>query len=155
VPFQEGQTAAYVEPPVVQLCGVGMKIQDKYPHKVVSLVPTSPAAQSRIRVGHELTAINSQPVGSISADEIAALMRGFDGTPGTVPVLEGRGEVGGTRRSLDQALSVTQPLWKEEEGRGGEWFNGKFVRVAERSMLNCVVVSPCPATWQRLASVLY
>jgi len=59
-----------------------MKIQDKEPHKVVSLVPTSPAAQSRIRVGHMLTAVNSQPVASMSADEIGALIRGFEGTPG-------------------------------------------------------------------------
>ena len=96
-----------------------MKIQDKEPHKVVSLVPTSPAAQSRIRVGHMLTAVNSQPVASMSADEIGALIRGFEGTPGICYLLCAPG-ICCTRAGAEWESCCS--LWKEEGGRGGERF---------------------------------
>ena len=71
------------EAPVVQLCGVGMKIQDAAPHKVLSLVPNGPAARSnQIEVGHFLTAINSQPLASLHPATVGSLVGGLEGTKG-------------------------------------------------------------------------
>ena len=66
--------------PVGQV-GVGMRIQDDPPHKIISLVPGGPAARSgAIRVGDYLLAISDVEVRGLSAANIRSLIVGPDGS---------------------------------------------------------------------------
>ena len=66
-----------------QQVGVGMRIQDDAPHKVISLVPMGAAARAGvICVGHLLMAIDSQSIESLSAVQICSMVVGDAGTAG-------------------------------------------------------------------------
>ena len=71
--------------PIESNVGVGMRIQDDAPHKVIALVPGGPAARcGAIRVGDHLVAISDVEVETLTPAEIRSQIIGPDGSSVTL-----------------------------------------------------------------------
>jgi len=71
--------------PIDAEVGVGMRIQDDPPHRVIALVPGGPAARcGAIRVGDQLVAISDVEVATLAAAEIRSQIVGPDGSSVTL-----------------------------------------------------------------------
>jgi hypothetical protein len=71
--------------PIESNVGVGMRIQDDAPHKVIALVPGGPAARcGAIRVGDHLVAISDVEVETLTPAEIRSQIVGPDGSSVTL-----------------------------------------------------------------------
>uniref|UniRef100_A0A7S0EI41 PDZ domain-containing protein n=1 Tax=Hanusia phi TaxID=3032 RepID=A0A7S0EI41_9CRYP len=68
-------------PPQQEVAGVGMRIQDDFPHRVISLVPGGPADRSGcIEPGDILVAVDQSDVSRLSSSRIRSLIAGSNGS---------------------------------------------------------------------------
>ena len=78
-PQQDEQSGADIAraPPKKDIAGVGMRIQDDPPHRVISLVPSGPADRSGfIEPGDILVAVDQRDVSKLSSSKIRTLIAG-------------------------------------------------------------------------------
>lgn len=94
--------------PIEQHVGVGMRIQDDPPHKIISLVPGGPAARSgSVQVGDYLLSVQDVDIQNLSAANIRSLIVGPDGSSVTLKLKKRPVGSGRTPEGHEEVCSVT------------------------------------------------
>ena len=94
-----------------QLCGIGVQLElnDKNMVKIIDLEPDSPAFSSGLTAGDIITNVDGTDTTKLSPEQVAALLRGKEGTKASVRVfpattdkfLKGEGVIGNSGNMLE------------------------------------------------------